>query len=101
MKLPDVNKVYLRKNVLTLKNKDPWVGIIVDLKEHNDPKIGYSVWIADNAKFKNPRKYLTDGAVDDWLEAGKTYYVKARTFVQIKDENLIYGKFSKVQKIKL
>jgi len=101
LKLPDVKKLYLRKTVSTAKNLDPWFGIRIDLEKQDDPKIGYIVWIADNAKFKNAQKYITSGSFSDGLEGGKTYYVKARTFVQIKDENLIYGKLSKVQKIKL
>lgn len=101
LKLPDVKKLYLRKEVMTLKNQEPWVAIQVNLKKQSDPKIGYSVWIADNPKFKNARKYLTDGSFHDWLTSGKTYYVKARTFIQINGETLIYGKFTKVKKIKL
>lgn len=69
---------------------------------------GYEVTIATNSKFTKGKKtykiksYKTASKTISKLKSGKTYYVRIRGYKNVKESKTpLYGKYSKVKKIKI
>ena len=76
--------------------------ITVSFKKISGAK-GYQITYSTNSKFKGSSSPNTTSVKKtiSKLKKGKTYYVKVRAYKLDSQKNKIYGKYSKVAKVKV
>lgn len=64
---------------------------------------GYQITYADNKKFKRAKKKTTgkNTFTIKKVKKGKTYYVKIRAYKLDSAKRKVYGKYSRIQKLKI
>ncbi len=87
--------------IRSLVRRSRYQNLQISLKEVKGAE-GYQICIAEDAGFQKVRRYRkTKPASSYHLAKGKTYYVKARAYRKNSEGGYIYGRFSKVKKIRL
>lgn len=87
--------------VTSLARRSVWQNLRVRLKQVKGAD-GYEIWTADNARFQKAAKYRkTKLSASFHMPKGKTWYVKARAYKKNSEGGRMYGRFSKVKKIRL
>jgi hypothetical protein len=76
----------------------------VKLKLKNAKADGYQIWYATDKKFKKGKKAKTTAKTTytlKKLKKNKTYYIKVRAYNKKNGGGRVYGKWSKVKKVKI